>query len=257
MDEQHVGETGQVETIKRIIPAEYRCLSGSVLKLIACATMLIDHVAAFILVFDPAITNNNVVLFGVATSWYLILRNIGRIAFPIYVFLLVEGFFHTRSRACYGISLLVFALISEPIWDFVRFGVFYESSSQNVYFTLLVAFLAMYFVEEFANEQLISVLGLVLCVFVAYTFNADYGPIGLALALVTYGIRKHEALRFAASECLLYSEPWAALAFPLMALYIDKRGFVGKGAVAKYAFYAFYPAHLLVLGLILVWMGVH
>ena len=74
---------------------------------------------------------------------------------------------------------------------------------------------------------------------------------------MTFGLRKMEALRFAASICVLQVEPQAALSFPFMALYNGERGFVGKSAVAKYAFYAFYPAHLLILGLMLVQMGIH
>ena len=257
MDGQLATEAVRPEQERRIVPASYRCLSGSALKLIACVTMLLDHVTALILTHDSAFTVPVVALFGKGYSWYFLFRSIGRIAFPIYVFLLVEGFMHTRNRLRYGISLGVFALISEPIWDFAHFGTFYQTGSQNVFFTLLVAYIAMCLVEEFDHDQLIVVLGLACCVILAFTLKADYGPMGLALGLVTYGLRRHEALRFAASICVLQVEPQAAFSFPFMALYNGKRGFVGKGNVLKYAFYAFYPVHLLILGLILVWMGVH
>ena len=240
---------------EHLLPTQARCLSGSALKLIACATMLIDHCAALILVLDPAYTETLFVCGGIRVSWYLILRSIGRIAFPIYVFLLVEGFFHTRNRARYALSLAIFALISEPIWDYARYGTLLQPGSQNVFFTLLFGFLAMCAIEEFRQEPLTLTLSLLCCVILAFAFCADYGPMGLGLILVTYGLRSREALRDAASVCVLQSEPQAILAYPILAFYSGRRGFVGTNPVLKYAFYAFYPAHLLVLGLILHAMG--
>ena len=219
--------------------------------------MLIDHIAGIVLVHLPEYTATLATVAGVRVSWYFILRSIGRIAFPIYVFLLVEGFFHTRSRTRYAISLGVFALISEPIWDFARFGVLVNPASQNVFFTLLIGLAALCAVEEFKDAPLTLVLALLCCAILAFTFGADYGPTGLALVLITYGLRSQEALRYAASFCVLEIEPQAILAFPFEALYNGKRGFIGKSALAKYAFYAFYPAHLLVLGLVCVWLGIY
>lgn len=242
---------------RHILPEQARCLSGSALKLIACATMLIDHVTALILVHMPQMTSTLFVAFGKQVSWYYICRGFGRIAFPIFMFLLVEGFVHTRSRVRYGISLAAFALISEPIWDYARFGTLAQFGSQNVFFTLLIAYLAMCAVEELRGMPLLMVLSLAWCVYMAFVLHADYGPMGLALALVTYGLRSREALRDAASICVLQSEPQAILAYPILAFYSGKRGFVGTNPVLKYAFYAFYPAHLLVLGLLLHALGIH
>ena len=256
MEERIANVTEAAEDEKRVVPAAYRCLSGSVLKAVAVVTMLIDHIAALVLISDSVYTSAAVTFLGQGYSWYYIMRCIGRIAFPIYVFLLVEGFIHTRSRFHYGLSLGVFALISEPIWDFAQFGVLMDPSSQNVFFTLLIIYLSMCVVDEFDDDMLIALLGLAGCVILAFTLQADYGPEGLALGLVTFGLRKHEPLRLAASTCVLSFEPQAILAFPFMMLYNGERGFIGKGALAKYAFYAFYPAHLLVLGLIRWHVGI-
>ena len=242
---------------ERILPVQARCLSGSALKLIACATMLLDHVAGLLFVHMPQMTATLFVAFNKQISWYYLCRSIGRIAFPIFVFLLVEGFFHTRNRVRYGVSLAIFALISEPIWDYARFGTFAQFGSQNVFFTLLIGYLAMCAVEELRGMPVFMVFALAYCVYMAFSLHADYGPMGLALILVTYGLRSREALRDAASICVLQSEAQAILAYPLLALYNGKRGFVGKSIVAKYAFYAFYPVHLLVLGLILHAWGIH
>lgn len=105
-------------------------VTGSTLKLIAIITMLIDHTAATILdriLIARSIgglgNNNtqaamdfmsdNAVIYGV----YMIMRLIGRIAFPIFCFLLVEGFVHTHNKWKYALRLGLFALISEIPFD--------------------------------------------------------------------------------------------------------------------------------------------
>ena len=104
---------------KSIFPDRMLVLSGSGLKLIAILFMLIDHIAADVL---KGVGFANQVLFTVSWpfgifeeksySLYRIMRDAGRIAMPIFVFLLVEGFLHTRSRLKYGRNLFLFALIS-------------------------------------------------------------------------------------------------------------------------------------------------
>lgn len=87
-------------------------ISAAVLKWIAVVTMVIDHFAASVYWLLPRYD------FGV----YNIMRKIGRIAFPIYCFLLVEGFFHTRSRARYLRNCFLFALVSEIPFDMAILG---------------------------------------------------------------------------------------------------------------------------------------
>ena len=104
-----------------IFPARFQILSGSMLKVIACIAMLIDHTGAIVLSqYQPALTN----LFyinGRGISAYRIVRDIGRCAFPIFCFLIVEGFLHTHDRRKYGRNLLLFALISEIPWNYMYF----------------------------------------------------------------------------------------------------------------------------------------
>ncbi len=83
------------------VPLSLR-MSGSALKILALLSMLADHCAYFLL--EPA------------TPVYNVLRCFGRIAFPVFAFLISEGFAHTRSRNRYFFSLLAFALISEIPW---------------------------------------------------------------------------------------------------------------------------------------------
>lgn len=89
-----------------LIPKKYHCLSGSGLKIIAVITMLIDHIGAAF----PRYTASVILHIGSKRLMlYTVMRFIGRISFPIFAFLLVEGFLHTRDRKRYGIRLFVFA----------------------------------------------------------------------------------------------------------------------------------------------------
>ena len=87
-------------------PAKYRFLSGSWLKLIAVATMVIDHIASVFLKKDQTVFLR---LFGRTLTRYEAMRMIGRVSFPLFAFLLVEGFVHTCDRKKYGIRLLALA----------------------------------------------------------------------------------------------------------------------------------------------------
>ena len=82
-----------------------KCLSGAMLKWIAMLSMLIDHFTA---VFFEASVYNGPLIFSYNT--YVFLRGVGRLAFPIYCFLLVEGFLHTRSVKNYLLRLLLFGI---------------------------------------------------------------------------------------------------------------------------------------------------
>ena len=114
-------------------------LSGTALKRIACLSMLLDHIGASLLengLFKQgSFWPGDVQLDGV-------LRLAGRLAFPIYCFLLVEGFLHTHDFKKYALRMLGFALISEWPFDWAFFsGVYW--GHQNVYFTLLLGLLAI------------------------------------------------------------------------------------------------------------------
>lgn len=102
-----------------------RGLSSTALKLIAITTMFIDHIGAVLI--EGGILNGGMTLslsdlesFSSGSVWWktdLILRLIGRIAFPIFAFLLVEGFLHTRDIKKYGTRLLLFGFLSEIPFD--------------------------------------------------------------------------------------------------------------------------------------------
>ena len=116
----------------------FRGISGSTLKLIAIITMLIDHTGATVIL---AITRHPAIIADPArlALWrqvYSISRDIGRLAFPIFCFLLVEGFLHTHDIRKYAQRLFLFALVSEIPFDIALKTGWYDPGKQNVYFTL-------------------------------------------------------------------------------------------------------------------------
>ncbi|WOO35628.1 TraX family protein [Anaerocolumna sp. AGMB13020] len=128
-----------------------RGIPGSTLKLIAIFVMLIDHIAATVI--SNILVSVNFFMMGSAASQdtyyqtmstvYFIMRWIGRLGFPLFCFLLVEGFIHTRSKMKYVIRLALFCLISEIPFDLAFTGRAFYTGYQNVFFTLLIGFIVM------------------------------------------------------------------------------------------------------------------
>ena len=146
-----------------MVPERYRVLSGSVLKLLAIVTMLIDHVSKRILVLYPSCTTPLFRIGSTDVTWLVVCESIGRLAFPIFTFLLVEGFVHTRDHVRYGRNLLLFALVSEVPFDLSRKLMPLDPTYQNVFFTLFLSYLALCAYEAFRNRpalRAVCVLGL-------------------------------------------------------------------------------------------------
>lgn len=226
----------------------YKILSGSVLKLIACVSMLSDHLAKF---WFYRFSWANEVWFSVAgrdISLLQLMQMFGRFAFPIFVFLLVEGFEKTKNRRRYGISLLVLALLSEIPFNLMNGGTLLFEK-QNVMFTLLLGYLAMWSLEYFKGKPLIS-LALLVCMFLISRYmQANYRTAGFIFILLMYGLRKERVIQTVACPVLLQMKLMVFLSLMLTCLYNGKRGFI-KTPFLKYCFYAFYPVHMLVIYLL-------
>ena len=227
---------------------KWQCLSGSWLKLIAMLTMLIDHTAYFLLYENFDVSQTLFTLGNTKVTVYFILRTIGRTAFPIYCLLLTEGYLHTKNRLKYGINLLAFALLSELPWNFVHAGSLLYNE-QNVFFTLFFGYACLCLLESDKLHPILRGAGMVAVVALSYFFEADYGAMGVAVIMVTYFLRHYTLARAAVCVCLL-DVTWRTVpAYAVMALYNGERGFI-KGRVGKYICYAFYPLHLLILGIL-------
>lgn len=314
-----------------------RGISGSTVKIVAVIAMLIDHTAAVILTRQIMERGfQNATLGGVEqlTSWlmdnavlfygYEIMRLIGRLGFPIFCFLLVEGFQRTRDVKKYALRLGIFALISEIPFNLAITGRLWHREYQNVYFTLLIGLLALCaysFLEKFEHKEkgkdlpgalrgILTVTGVLLpaaypavfinfssqggrllccglvigitvvtlilygrkkgfrrvqtacaditvlipLMFLAEYLYTDYSGMGVLTISAMYLFRKRKVLAMTAGCIVLtlmsIGEITAFLALIFIALYNGKRGLK-----MKYFFYAFYPAHLILLYLAAVLLG--
>lgn len=232
-------------TQRSVFPERFRVLNGSALKLLAMATMLVDHSA---ICFRPLLNPYLFTLFDIRFTPYVLLRGFGRIAFPIFCFLLAEGFRHTRSKQRYALNLFLFALLSEIPYDLFNCGAL-PFERQNVFFTLLLGGLGIWCLSKFRDMPLGSSLLLIGLAVVAVKLNADYGWKGFLLILLLYLLAEQPMVQAFAGITLLGWPAGVACAFPFLNLYNGERGFV-RGRAAKYFFYCFYPVHLTILWLL-------
>ena len=234
-------------------------LNGNQLKLIAVISMLCDHAAIRLLAYGliPAlyVAGENMA----AERWnqaFWILRSVGRMAFPIYVFLLTEGFCHTRNRRRYALRLGVFALISEIPFDLLVYGKIWDTHSQNVFFTLFLGVLMLTAVDwigrntDAAHSQYRQMAVVVGAALLAWFLRTDYDAAGIMLIAVLFWFRLTPDtaclagfVLMAAAEFRPVYIPGLAVSFFLIRCYNGTRG-SWKG---KWVFYLVYPVHLLVL----------
>lgn len=213
------------ESIKRAGLTSYQ------LKWIAIVTMVVDHIGA--------------VLFPGEMVW----RYVGRLSFPIFCFLLVEGFYHTHDVRLYLARLGCFALISEIPYDIAFHGEILEFGGQNVFFTLSLGIILMCLLKH-CVEWPVKIAAVLLVMWLAVVLRTDYSFKGILLIAVFYLF--HECL-WAGLACgavwnfLWYGsvQGYGALAMIPIALYNGR-----QGRKMKYFFYAFYPVHLLILYMI-------
>lgn len=232
------------------LPEKYKKLTAFDLKLIACISMVLDHMARIFRFHGMA--------------QIICSQVIGRIAFPLFCFLLAEGYVHTRDTRKYLTRLFLCALLSELPYDRMFPGVFFLQV-QNTLFSLdlgLVMFLWMDTVRKEAQETrkgiILPFLIVVLCAVAATILHLDYQAAGILCMACCYAgdnkERRCPVLAIAAGCIALVlcgtGEAGALLGIVLVLFYNGRHGRQMEGkekTLAKYAFYAFYPVHLIVL----------
>lgn len=256
-------------------------LSGSTLKLVAIVAMFIDHFAAIIL--DRYLVsigilslNQDTVLLPENRTMLIIycidlaMRLIGRLGFPLFCFLLVEGYYHTRSKAKYGMRLAMFALISEIPFDLGFKSQVLEFTYQNVFFTLFFGFVMIWGIDEFntqMKEKFEGKLRLFLCILgtvsitvaggvIVELLKTDYASIGVITIVLMFLLHKKSFAGSMALGCFALTvrmpvEITSFITVPLVAKYNGTRGLK-----LKYFFYLFYPVHILLLSLVCMAMGI-
>lgn len=271
-------------------------VSGLTLKILAIISMFVDHVT-YVLIppllnggFSDFISGYKVIAGPFAgldlEAVYQIGRGFGRLSFPIFIFLLAEGFYHTRNRQKYLLRLLIFAFISEIPFDLALKKSFFYIRYQNVLFTFLLAGLAITFIELLmripSKNAYLKVLSIVLAFSIAalsiYSGNlllSDYEGAGVAATLVMYfmgetgnGRVMRREVRNGREDIYEVTTPGFKLrrlvaftiAVVILGVALNKIEFVAliaiipialyngsKGRQRKYFFYIFYPAHFLFL----------
>ena len=267
--------------------------TGYHLKMIALITMLIDHIAAvviwrtyigsFYITADMQMSDfiGDKIIVWVAEHQALVytiyenMRYIGRMAFPIDCFLLVEGFLYTRSVKKYALRLLLFAFISEIPFDLALTGNWWSLDYSNVFFTLFLGLVLIWvvsyiekFYEFWQEKQWDGFLGTMITILMGIVVLAvfgglaemilmtDYGFAGVAAILILYLFRRTRELGFTLAVLALsvFSSSTEILALLMLVPLMKYDGTRGKNI--KYVFYAFYPMHLLILALVCMGFGV-
>ncbi len=230
---------------------ERRCLSGNALKLIACFFMVIDHVGLILL------------------PQYYILRVLGRLAFPIFAFMIAEGARHTRSRLRYFLTVFVSAVTVQTVLH-----IFTHSLEMSIFVTFSLS-LPLIYAFDFVKRTLIAMehsaakisLSIFIFAFAAVgafcicdMLDVDYGFLGVMTPVITSlfmmpkgapaEYKRFDELPVHVAACgialLLLSgmgkgiQAYSLLSLPLLLLYSGKRGKLKL----KYFFYLFYPLHL-------------
>lgn len=242
------------------------------LKLFAVIAMTLDHIAKIIgqaglMSFFPSLS--------MATSSDImhLMDGIGRIAFPLYAFMIAEGAAKTRSMPRYIGRLMLFALISEPVFYFafhrveLTWGGFLDNLSRwnlnNVFITLTLGAVAVFVsqlldISTCKRRWLVVVPVWGLLAFVGQYVGCDYGAAGILLIAALYlaKTKQHTISVILIWSLWLYIVSYgvyvssynvmqgicAALSGVLIWFYNGKRG-----RSVKWSFYIYYPAHLLVL----------
>lgn len=221
---------------------EKRGISQEALKAIACIAMLLDHIGA---IFVPGYP----------------LRIIGRIAFPIYCFLLAEGAHYTHSPMKYALRLATSMVLSEIPFDLaLKSGLTWQA--QSVMVTLLLGFCAIMGIAH-CRSSFIRLVILAGGFLLAEEFNTDYGGYGVLLIVLFSQTRGHwwmqtvalamvawmmNSFRINVFGVMVPIEMFALLAMIPIGLYSGRKCTSNKWM--QWAFYAFYPLHLAVLAII-------
>ncbi|MBR3694287.1 MAG: hypothetical protein IKL88_07165 [Erysipelotrichales bacterium] len=229
-------------------------ISRDTLKFIALVTMTIDHIGY--LLFPDMI----------------LLRAIGRLAFPLYAYFVAEGFRYTRDRRAYLTRLLVSAVLTQVLFNTVGLDFV------NVLFTFAISTCVLWIAEK---GGLIAFLGVYIGVLVSIAINCDYSFYGVLmvvlfylegrsfikmlagcfllttvylLATLSFDINAFiQAIQYFELNHLFFIQYLCILAVPLLALYDHKKSIYSSlmvKRIVQYSFYLYYPLHLVILKLI-------
>lgn len=227
---------------------------GFWIKVIAVITMVIDHIGVM---FFPHL---------------LILRIIGRLSFPLFGYLVSEGFDRTHNKKTYLLRMFLFFLISQ-----VPYSLSFHDGQLNIFITLFIGLLIIWISKNISLDKFKKIIFSFFLLFTAFILPIDYGVAGV-LCIVIFNTYKNSFKKLFFAQCVLwtlyiamrfistkfgsgtfiYPDNGIQIMAPLAVigiwlshkLYSDKDrwniSLTGK-KIIQYGFYIFYPAHLLLL----------
>lgn len=252
-------------------------ITGTGIKIIALITMLIDHIGAYAI--DPYIKYKvpeyanyylngdfdvDTLLAGEYEAVYIIMnvfRLIGRLSYPLYVFLLVEGFTHTRSVKKYALNMLIFAFLSQIPYSLATRGVLLRFDKWNIFITLLMGLLCIWCISIFAEKRdgvgriVFTAIPIIAIAIISYFIPAEYGIYGVMAIVIMYILRHKRITGYGIGVLALtiynISEVTAFVTISVVSMYNGKRGM----KINKYFFYFFYPLHVAIIYLVTLMLG--
>ena len=230
-----------------------RIFSGAQLKYIAFLSMLADHVNKALIY--PFLSGE-----GILQRISDALDILGRIAFPLFAFFLVEGFFKTGNRKKYLASLVIFGIISEIPFDMALSGVFFEPNSNNIMFTLALMLITIWTIdilkEKMQNMSKYTwypvsfVIVGIMCI-ISMVTGLDYEYHAIMIGYLFYIFYNKRVFAIFLGYLAIFKEVWSLLGFSLILTYNGKRG-----KQNKLFNYCFYPGHLLILGILRIYLKI-
>ena len=181
----------------------------------------------------------------VLSSWAAMFQLLGGLAIPVFAFLLVEGFLHTRNFKVYLIRMVGFALLSEIPFDLAMSGRIFDWDSQNLLFTLAIGLVMLYGLRLFAAGKGVKLLIVLAAVLWSVLMKTQFGLCMVLLIAVYYLLKEHKAKLWVSGIISLMYVTGPVSNFVLKR-YNHHRGEQPN----KYLFYILYPLHLLILGTI-------
>ncbi len=232
-------------------------LNRTQIKYVAIAAMLLDHIAAFILQPEE---------YPALTFLYVIMRTVGRIAGPVMIYFIAEGYRYTSSKLKYGMRLLCFGILSQIPYSLARYGTI-SGTNLNVMITLFMSFLMLVIADKMKDKV---IKGIVVFTFMILTSFSDWGVLGPFMVWMFYIYREDRKKQLISyiSLCLAeivmsvliimsgaiawYEAIWQiGMVLPIIVIYFYNGEPGRKTVINKWAFYLFYPLHFMVLWLVL------
>lgn len=234
--------------------------TGATLRHIAMCTMLMDHIAVCLLM------NSSLYQATAGKGICFILRFLGRMAFPLYCFLLVEAFKYTKKRGKYLSSILAMAFVTEPIFDYAIYGT-WNLDHQNVLFTFSIGFTLIWLLERIEQSAdnvapypsrigllLFGYMGVIVAAgYITWKLGCDYGITGILYLLILYLMQENRDGKAVAGVLILGSESGLG-ALGSIYLIHQYNGEFGHLKVPHLFYRIFYPLHLFVLLAIRKWI---